>query len=217
MGIDFMPENALEQAIYDRDIEGVVYAVAENNFLTKLAPASNLGAACFSDEVIFTIMFNSMSSKQLEMMTNGWFYGYLRAGERLRQLAEAALEPLPENPSDGEKLLLKAIVFRDDAEVIRLIKEVKVVLRGFAPQLLVILPELSKEAVLTFLRDGLSAKLKAVVLGILLKETQKPDALKELSYAGLTGLCNLMIRIIAGKPVSPNEPWYPEDAGEKIS
>ena len=151
------------------------------------------------------------------MMTNGWFYGYLRAGERLRQLAEAALEPLPEQPSDGEKLLLKAIVFRDDAEVIRLIKEVKVVLRGFAPQLLVILPELSKEAVLTFLRDGLSAKLKAVVLGILLKETQKPDALKDLSYSDLTRLCNLMIRIIAGKPVSPEEPWYPEDAGEKIS
>lgn len=216
MGIDFMPENALEQAIYDRNIEQIVYAVVENNFLTKLAPASNLGAECFSDEVIFTIMINSMTPKQLEMMTNGWFYGYLRAGERMRLLAQAALEPLPEQPSDGEKLLLKAIVFRDDAEIIRLIKEVKVVLRGFTPQLLLILPELSKEATLVFLRDGLSAKLKAIVLGLLMRETQKPDALKALSYSDLIRYSNLMIKIIAGKNISPEQPWYPEDAEEKI-
>ena len=73
------------------------------------------------------------------------------------------------------------------------------------------LPELSNEAVLTLLRDGLSAKLKAIVLGIFLKETETPDLLVSFSYTERLKYSNLMIKIITGKPVSADAPWYPED------
>ena len=63
MGIDFTPQNALEQAIYDRNSEMIIYAIAENHMLTTLAPASNLGSECFSDEVIFSVLFNAVTDK----------------------------------------------------------------------------------------------------------------------------------------------------------
>ena len=73
------------------------------------------------------------------------------------------------------------------------------------------LPELSQETVLTLLRDGLSAKLKAIVLGIFLKETETPDLLESFSYAERLKYSNLMIKIMAGKHISADEPWYPEE------
>ena len=212
MGIDFKPQNALEQAIYDHNGEMVIYAIAENNMLTTLAPASNLGNECFSDEAIFSVLLNAVTEKQLHTMTNGWFWGHLKAGERLRKLVDETLAPLPQDPSESEKKLIKAIVWRENKEIIRLIREEKAKFHGFAPELLIMLPELSKEAVLTLLRDGLSAKLKAIVWRIFLAETEEPDLLKDFSYAERCKYANLMIKILAGKPVSADEPWYPEDA-----
>ena len=211
MGIDFKPQNALEQAIYDHNGEMVIYAIAENNMLTTLAPASNLGNECFSDEVIFSVLLNAVTEKQLHIMTDGWFWGHLKAGERLRKLVDETLAPLPQDPSEAEKKLIKAIVWRENDEIIRLIRAEKSQFHGFAPELLMMLPELSKEAVLTFLRDGLSAKLKAIVWRIFLNETGKPDMLKDLSYTELCKYANLMIKILTGKPVSAAEPWYPEE------
>ena len=144
-------------------------------------------------------------------MTNGWFWGHLKVGERLRKLVDETLAPLPQDPTEAEKELIKAIVFHNNNEIIRLIKEEKAKFNGFAPDLLKMLPELSKEAVLTFLQDGLSAKLKAIVLRIFLNETEKPDFLKDFSYAERCRYANLMIQIIAGKTISATEPWYPED------
>lgn len=206
MGIDFKPQNALEQAIYDHNGEMVIYAIAENNMLTTLVPASNLGYECFSDEVIFAVLLNAVTEKQLHTMTNGWFWGHLRAGERLRKLVNETLAPLPQDPSDAEKKLIKAIVWRENKEIIRLIREENAKFQGFAPELLIMLPELSQEAVLTLLRDGLSAKLKAIVWRIFLNETGKPDMLKDLSYTELCKYANLMIKILTGKPVSADEP-----------
>ena len=214
MGIDFKPKNALEQAIYDHNGEMIIYAIAENNMLTTLAPASNLGYECFSDEVIFSVLLNAVTEKQLHTMTDGWFWGHLKAGERLRKLVDETLAPLPQDPSAAEKKLIKAIVWRENKEIIRLIREEKAKFHGFAPELLIMLPELSKEAVLTFLRDGLSAKLKAIVWRIFLAETEEPDLLKDFSYAERCKYANLMIKILAGKPVSADEPWYPEAAGD---
>ena len=139
-------------------------------------------------------------------MTNGWFWGHLRAGERLRKLVNETLAPLPQDPSDAEKKLIKAIVWRENKEIIRLIREENAKFQGFAPELLIMLPELSQEAVLTLLRDGLSAKLKAIVWRIFLNETGKPDMLKDLSYTELCKYANLMIKILTGKPVSADEP-----------
>ena len=212
MGIDFKPQNALEQAIHDYNSEMVIYAIAENNMLTTLVPASNLGYECFSDEVIFAVLLNAVTEKQLHSMTNGWFWGHLRADERLRKLVNETLAPLPQDPSDAEKKLIKAIVWRENNEIIRLILEENAKFYGFAPELLLMLTELSKNAVLTFLRDGLSAKLKAIVLRIFLNETEKPDMLKDFSYAERCKYANLMIKIIAGKPVSADESWYPGKA-----
>lgn len=118
MGIDFKPKNALEQAIYDRNSEMVIYAIAENNMLTTLAPASNLGNECFSDEVIFSVLLNAVTEKQLHTMTDGWFQGHLKVGERLRKLVDETLAPLPQDPSAAEKKLIKAIVWRENKEII---------------------------------------------------------------------------------------------------
>ncbi len=112
MGIDFKPQNALEQAIHDCNSEMVIYAIAENNMLTTLAPASNLGRECFSDEVIFSVLLNAVTEKQLHIMTNGWFWGHLRVGERLRKLVNETLAPLPQSPSEAEKKLIKAINYK---------------------------------------------------------------------------------------------------------
>ena len=206
-GIDFVPQNALEQAIYDHNSEMVIYTIAENNMLTALTSVSNLESECFSDEVIFSVLFNAVTEKQLHTIADGSFY----AAERLRKLVDEALAPLPQDPSAAEKQLIKAIVFHDNNEIIRLIREEKAQFNGFAPELLTMLPELSKEAVLTFLKDGLSAKLKAIVWRIFLNETEEPDLLKDFSYAERCKYANLMIKILAGKSVSVVEPWYPED------
>ena len=207
MGIDFKPKNALEQAIYDHNGEMVIYAISENNMLTTLDLASNLGNECFSDEVIFSVLLNAVTEKQLHTIADGNFY----VAERLRKLVDEALAPLPQDPTAAEKQLIKAIVFHDNNEIIRLIREEKAQFHGFAPELLTMLPELSKEAVLAFLKDGLSAKLKAIVWRIFLAETEEPDLLKDFSYAERCKYVNLMIKILAGKAVSADEPWYPEE------
>lgn len=214
MGIDFKPQNALEQAIHDYNSEMVIYAIAENYTLTTLAPASNLGYECFSDEVIFAVLLNAVTEKQLHTMTNGWFWGHLRAGERLRKLVNETLAPLPQDPSDAEKKLIKAIVWRENNEIIRLIREENAKFHGFAQELLIMLPELSKEAALAFLKDGLSAKLKAIVWRIFLNETEEPDLLKDFSYAERCKYANMMMKFITGKAVSAEEPWYPENTAD---
>lgn len=213
MGIDFIPQNPLEQAIYDRNREMLIHAVAEGEVLTTLAPASNLGDECFPDEVIFAVLFIAATGKQVKTMTNGWFWGYLHAGERLRKLTEETLAPLPQEPSPLERALIKAIVYRENEEIIRLIEQENIKFHGFAVELLNLLPELSKAAILTLLRDGLSAKLKAIIFGIFLNETRKSERLPDLSYNDRIKYTNLMIRILAGNHISADEPWYPEDSG----
>ena len=211
MAIDFKPQNALEQAIHDRNNSGVVYAIAEEEVLNTLAPAGFLGDECFSDEVVFSVLLISATQKQLEMMTNGWFWGHLKVGDRLRNLVKEALSPLRQDPSEGEKKLIKAIIYRDNEEIIRLIRDEKIKFYGFAPELLIMLPELSKAATLAFLQDGLSAKLKAIVFGIFLMESKKPDLLESFTYDERIKYTNLMIQILAGNPVAVDEPWYPEE------
>ncbi|MBR2905837.1 MAG: hypothetical protein IKC08_08055 [Lentisphaeria bacterium] len=217
MGIDFTPQNALEQAIHDHNSEMVIYAIAENHMLTTLAPASNLGSECFSDEVIFSVLFNAVTEKQLRTMTNGWFWGHLKAGERLRKLVDEALEPLPQKPSDEEKALIKAIVYGDSNSVLQLVREKKMCFHGFAPELLLMFPELSPEAVLAILKDGLSAKLKGIVLRILLKETEKADLLKSFSYRERVKYANMLLHLLAGENLSPAEGLFPDHIHENFT
>ena len=210
MGIDFTAKNKLEQAIQNYDIENIVYSIVEKESLTTLAPASILGNKRFSDEIIFTVLLLGITNDQLKMATNGWFWGHLKVGERLRSLIYQAVEPLPQEPTLNERKLIKAIIYHQDEEIIKLIKEEKTQFTGFAFELLLMLPELSKEAVLTILQDGISAKLKAIILGIFLERTNHNSKLENFTYDEKIMYANLMIKIILGKKISVNMPWYPE-------
>lgn len=210
MGIDFTPQNLLEEGIRSRDIKMILQAIAEEETLDRLAAASNLGDERFPDEVVFSVLFIAVTREQVRMMTSGWFAGFLRAGERLRHLVDEVLTPLPRDPSPGEKALIKAVVYGENEEICRLIREEQVRFEGFAPELLPGLPALSKEAALTFLKEGLSPKLKAVVLGILLKEVENPDLLDAFSAEERTRYANLMLHIVAGEKITAQMPWFPE-------
>ena len=210
MAIDFNPKNSLEQAIHDYNVENIIYSIVENNRLNTLAPAGFLGDKKFSNEVVFTVLLLGMTNEQLNKTNNGWFYGYLRVGERLKALIKQAIEPFPNTPTEGEKELIKAIIYHDNQDIIHLIKNKHVKFNGFAPELLLMLPELSKEATLTLLQDGISAKLKAVILAIFLNRTNHSNIIEKFSYEEKIMYTNLMIKIILGKKLSAKEPWYPE-------
>lgn len=214
MGIEFKPRNTLEQAVADRNCRNMIYALAEGHRLTTLAPASHLEYDCFPDEIVMAVLLIGANAKQLKTMTNGWFWGHLKAGARLRRLVQDVLEPLPAELTPLEKELIHAIVFRDHEELIRLIREKNARFYGFSPELLIMLPELSKAAVLTLLRDGLSAKLKALVFRIFLKEAEQADLLESFSYNRRLQYANLMMKLLAGDAVSAEDPWYPEDADD---
>ena len=210
-GIDFKPENMLEKAIFERDPKRLLQGVAEELTLNRLVAASNLGSECFTDEVVYSVLLLAITEKQLETMKNGWFWGYLHAGERVKTLVNEALKPLPLEPSSGEKKLIRAILYRDNEEICRLIREERVQFEGFAPELLIMLPELSKEGVLAFLKEGLSPQLKAIVLGILLKEVETPELLKSFPYRQRVKYANLMLHLMAGEEISPENTWFPDD------
>lgn len=212
MGIDYKPQNMFEKAIRDHNTDLLLQSITQGERVHRLVALSCLGSECFTDALIFAVLYSAVSQKQLETMRSWWFWGYLHAGGRLRNLVEEALTALPQDPDEQEKKLVKAIVYRDNKEIIRLIQDEKVRFRGFAPELLLMLPELSKPAVLVFLRDGLSARLKGIVFRILLEECSKPDLLKSFSYEEHIKYINLMMRILAEKNISADEVWYPEQA-----
>lgn len=210
MGIDFVPQNALEEAIHEQDASKLMQAIAEEESLTRLISVSCLAPECFTDEMIFSVIFLSIPLGLRKKMNSGWFYGHLHAGERIKSLVKEALSPLPDAPSPGEKALIKAILNLDNGEIIRLIREDGVKFQGFAPHLLVPLPNLSQTAALAFLRDGLSQKLKAIVLGILLKEVETPSLLKEYPVKERIRFANLMLHIVSGEDVRDDLPWFPD-------
>lgn len=209
-GFDLKPKITLEQAIDERNNKMLVYAIAEGNILTDIAHVSNLDYECFTNEVILSVLLIAATQKQLEMMNSRYFCIHSKVGERLTALIKEAAEPLPQSPSISEKKLIKAVVFRDNAEIIRLIQEENAKFYGFAFELLLLLPELSKAAILTFLQEGLSEKLKAIIFGIFLKEAATPELLNDFSYKERIKYANLMMKIIAGDDIDFNEEWYPE-------
>ena len=202
MGTDFNPQNILEQALYDCNSKMVIYAIAENKRVTTLTPLSRLENECFSDATVFSVLFNAVTEKQLHAIADEGNGECLKSCIRLRKLVDETLAPLPQKPSEAEKKLIEAIVYNKNNKIIRLIREEKAKFHGFSPELLTMLPELSPETVLTFLNDGLSAKLKAIVLRILLAEAASPELLKDFSYAERCKYANLMIKILAGNPTS---------------
>ena len=217
MGIEFTPKNAIEEAIHEYDSKKIIQAIAEGEHLDRLVAASWLGNECFSDEVIFSVLFMAISIDKLKNMTSGWFWGYCHAGDRIRKAVTEALTPLKDTPSEDEKKLIKAIIYTENAEVIRLINKEGIKFQGFTPELLKTLPHLSKEAALAFLRDGLSPKLKAIVLGIMLKEIKNPDLLEDFSYSERLKYTNLMLQIMMNEDISADDDWYPDGENHRFS
>lgn len=193
--MNIRPENNLESAICEKDTEKLLIAVAEEEAMFRLAYAGGLDEN-FSEEVIFAVLLVATPKKLLESMNTAQFRHYHNPGERLQKLTAHALAPLPENPTTGESALIKAIVNSDDTEISRLILEEGVKFNGFAPELLLWLPTFSADTLITFLKDGLSAKLKAIVLGILLKEVEKPNLFQKFSYQERVRFANIMLQIM---------------------
>lgn len=210
MASEFKPENMLEYAIHEFDQKKIIQAIAEEIPLNRLIAARWLDYEHFSDEVVFSVLLIAITQKQLKMMSNSWFRGFFRVGKRLQKLVREALAPLPQEPSDIERKLIRAIIYRDNGEIIRLIREEGAVFSGFSPELLLMLPELSQSAVLAFLKDGLSPKLKAIVFGIFLKEVETPDLLEGFTYKERVRYANLMLHILAGVKISEHIPFYPD-------
>lgn len=209
----FRPENELESAIAGRDIPGIVQAIAEGVSLERLAAIKLLGSEDFPEEVVFAVLMISTPRKKLQdMAKSGYFFHHLLPdnASRLKTLIAASFTPLPEEPSPEEKRLIKAIVYGDSEQVCHLIAEENVKFCGFAPELLVMLPELSLEAVLMLLQNGLTAKLKAMIFGIFLAETANADILKSFSYAARVMYANLMLSLMQGEDISATGAWYPE-------
>lgn len=217
MGIEFAPQNELEQAIHDCNPEKVIQALADGEHLDRLISASWLGNDCFSDEVIFSVLYKGLTLEQVKTMTSGWFWGHLHAGKRVSEMTKNALKPLPVEPTDCEKKLIIAILSADDAEIIRLIRDEGIKFQGFTPELLKLLPVLSKSAALTFLRDGLTSKLKAVVFHVLLTEVTSPDILSDFPHRERLKYANLMMHIVMGENVNAEAEWFPDGTKHDFS
>lgn len=193
--MNIRPKNNLESAICNKDTEKLFIAIAEEEAMFRLAYAAGLDNN-FSKEAIFSVLLVATPKKLLEAMDTAQFRHYHNPDERLQRLIAEAVAPLPKNPTTSESALVKAIVNSEEHEISRLILEEKAKFYGFAPELLLWLPTFSDDTIITFLKDGLSAKLKAIVLGILLKEVETPNLFQKLSYQEKVRLSNIMLQIM---------------------
>ena len=202
--------NMLEKAILMKNPRMVIQSVAEGEILTDPAVGKYLEDKCFSDEVVFTVLLSGTPEKFLKYLAES-------AGKRVKKLAVEALAPLPQDPSIGEKALIRAIVCGDSRRILELVDKEKVFFQGFAPELLLMFPELTPEAVLAVLKDGLSAKLKAIVFGLLLKETEHADLLKSFYYWERVKYTNILLHLLAGESLSASEGFFPDHIHENFT
>ena len=212
MKIDFKPQTKLERAICDRDNSGIIYAIADDDCtLTALAPASALGDECFSDGAVFSVLLLAATPQQLQMMKSSWFRSQQKVSKRLCRLIDEALAPLPQEHSNAEQQLICAIRRNDNAGIIRLIEQENARFYSFAPEIATHLPQLAPAAALSLLRDGLSAKLQALIFALFIKETENPEHLANFTYQERIKYTNIMIKILTGCNISAETIWYPEN------
>ncbi len=218
MAIDFTPENNLEKAIKNNNPNAVIRAIADGEKLSRLVSVRHLGYEDFSDEAIYSVLLLVLSEEQLQSMTSEYYYHNTEktAAQRLKNIVNDALSPMKESPDDNEKALMKAIIFGENQEVIHLVKEKNVVFYGFTIELLPAIADLSKEAKLTLLRDGISTKLKAILLGIFMNEAETPKIFNYMTYSERVKYANLMLRIMLKDDISADENWFPEDGENRF-
>ena len=134
---------------------------------------------------------------------------YRANGNALRSLIGKTLTPFPTDLTGKEKRLIQAIITGDSAKLINMTQKENGILRNWSPELLIMLPELSKPAAVALLSDGFADHVKTRVFQFLIEEVGTPDVLDSFSYRERLMYANLMIHIMQGEAIYPDEDWYP--------
>lgn len=207
MATESTPKNPLERAIRDHDRALVVRFVAEGHTLASTTPAAELSAPEFPETVAMLVLKLALPRTRLEIInTNRWYHCN---GDGMREMVRRALAPFPDRANAAEKKLIDAVVCADSAAVVKLVRKTPGTLRNFSPELLTMLPELTREAVVAFLASGFAPAVVPEVFRTLLREVKKPEALAELPYRKRLMYANLLIHILQGETIYPDEDWYP--------
>ena len=201
METEVIPRTALEYAIRDRDAKLVVRCVAEGERLTRIGFAGELADASFSPAVVFTVLELALSRRQLEKLALG--------GGQLADMAREVLAPPPESADAEEWEIIRAIVEGDSGHVLAMTGKKRGILRNWAPELALLIPDLSKPAVAALLEKGFADRVRPRVLKTFIDEVKTPDVLANLSYRERLMYANLAIHIMQGETIYPDEDWYP--------
>ena len=207
MPSDFTPRNRLERALREGDRARVVRFVAEGDTLPRTTAAAALAAPEFPEAVAMLVLKLALTPKQLALIDTDRRRD--RHGDAVRKMAARALAPLPKRANAAEKRLIDALVGADSAAVVELTGKKPGTLRNFSPGMFTLLPELTREATLAFMERGFAPEVVPEVFAFLLRETENPDALAELSYRKRLMYANLLIHLLQGDALSPDEDWYP--------
>ena len=207
MATESTPKNPLERAIRDHDRALVVRFVAEGHTLTSTTPAAELSAPEFPETVAMLVLKLALPRTRLEIINTSRWYHY--NGDGMREMVRWALAPLPDRANAAEKRLIDAVVRADGAAVVELVKKKPGTLRNFSPELLIMLPELTREATLAFLADGFVPAAVPRLFEFLLREADQPEIFADLPYRKRLMYANLLIHILQGEAPRPDEDWYP--------
>ena len=207
MAIEFDPHNPLERAIRERDRVQTVRFVAEGREIISGASVGWLAHPAFPESVVQLVLQLALPRKHLEIIdTDRWYHCN---GAGLRETVRRALAPLPDKANAAEKHLIDAILRADSAAVVDLAGKSPGTFRNFRPELLVMLPELTREATVAFFTNGFVPAVIPRLFEFLLREADTPDVLADLPYRKRLMYANLLIHILQGETVRTDEDWYP--------
>ena len=205
MTSDVAPKNRLERAIREHDRAQVVRFVAEGYKLSQLDMAAEMGCGDFPPAVVMLVLELALTPEQRkDIHTYRWHFHH---GSNPVNIEWSV--PRSDKPDAAEKKLLDAVVRADSAAVVELVKKKPGTLRGFSAELLIMLPDLTREATLAFLTDGFAPTVVPKLFEFLLREAETPDVLADLPYRKRLMYANLLIHILQGEAPAPDEDWYP--------
>ena len=207
MATESTPKNPLERAIREHDRAQVVRFVAEGYKLSQLDMAAEMGYGDFPPAVVMLVLKLALTPGQRKNIHTYWWH--FHHGSKLFDIEIKAHKPLSDKPTAAEKKLIDAVVSADSAAVVELVGKKPGTLRNFSQELLIMLPELTREATLAFLTDGFAPTVVPKLFEFLLREAETPDVLADLPYRKRLMYANLLIHILQGEAPGPDEDWYP--------
>lgn len=206
---NLVPENELERAILNREYACAVQHVVGS---CQLERPELLATQEFFDAPIAVAMLvvQLAMSKKLRKQALGFLRDRYPESEVIYLLREAAEKPEC-ICSDAEKQLLAAVEARDNAEVIRLIREEAVSLRHVPEELYFQLSGLEKRTIFLLFYEGIDYRAKALALQFLHDECEQPDKLNALGYKRILMYANLLIHILQEEMTPEDEEWIIEE------